>query len=274
MKTMTENRVERSSINRVLVSSVMGTAIEWYDFFLYATASALVFGKLFFPVFDPMVGTIAAFGTFAVSYFARPLGAVFFGHLGDRIGRKAALVTTLTIMGVCTFVIGLLPNYDTIGVWAPALLIAMRFCQGLAVGGEWGGAVLLVVESAPAHRHGFYGSFPQLGVPLGLIISTFVFKLVPLHRGFDRLAPEAVRSGKGCSRQNGARDEDSARITQEDQAWDQTNDLMAHLASTGQNLCAEVLVGSAERTLLTNVLYRKLSARKRSVRFRPKAVIG
>jgi len=178
MTTMTDGRVERSNINRVLVSSVMGTAIEWYDFFLYATASALVFGKLFFPSFDPMVAIIAAFGTFAVGYFARPLGAVFFGHLGDRIGRKAALVATLTIMGVCTCVIGLLPNYDAIGVWAPALLIALRFCQGLAVGGEWGGAVLLVVESAPAHRRGFYGSFPQLGVPLGLIISTFVFKLV------------------------------------------------------------------------------------------------
>ncbi|MDQ2803605.1 MAG: MFS transporter, partial [Pseudomonadota bacterium] len=168
----------RSTIRRVLVSSVVGTAIEWYDFFLYATASALVFGELFFPSFDPTVGTIAAFGTFAVGYLARPFGAVFFGHFGDRIGRKAALVATLTIMGLGTCAIGILPTYNTIGFWAPVLLVAMRFCQGLAVGGEWDGAVLMVVESAPAEKRGFYGAFPQLGVPLGLILSTVVFKLV------------------------------------------------------------------------------------------------
>ncbi|MBV8095981.1 MAG: MHS family MFS transporter [Acetobacteraceae bacterium] len=172
-----QNRLDRAAINRVLISSVVGTAIEWYDFFLYATASALVFGKLFFPSFDPLAGTIAAFGTFAVGYLARPVGAVFFGHFGDRIGRKAALVATLTIMGIGTAVIGALPGYDAIGVWAPALLIAMRLCQGLAVGGEWGGAVLLVVESVPAKQRGFYGAFPQLGVPLGLILSTGIFTL-------------------------------------------------------------------------------------------------
>lgn len=165
-------------IKRVLMSSVVGTAIEWYDFFLYATASALVFAKLFFPTFDPVVGTIAAFGTFAVGYIARPFGAVFFGHFGDRIGRKVTLVATLMIMGVATFVIGILPTYETIGVWAPALLILMRFCQGLGVGGEWGGAVLLVVESAPDDKRGFFGSFPQLGVPIGLLLSTGVFSLV------------------------------------------------------------------------------------------------
>jgi len=165
-------------IKRVLMSSVVGTAIEWYDFFLYATAAALVFAKLFFPTFDPVVGTIAAFGTFAVGYLARPFGAIFFGHFGDRIGRKVTLVATLMIMGVATFIIGILPTYETIGVWAPALLILMRFCQGLGVGGEWGGAVLLVVESAPQDKRGFFGSFPQLGVPIGLLLSTGVFALV------------------------------------------------------------------------------------------------
>ena len=160
--------ISRSAVNRVLVASVVGTAIEWYDFFLYATASALVFAKLFFPSFDPVVGTIAAFGSFAVGYLARPFGAVFFGHFGDRIGRKATLVATLTIMGVST----------SIGVWAPILLVAMRFMQGLGVGGEWGGAVLMVVETAPARKRGFFGAFPQLGVPLGLMLSTAVFKTV------------------------------------------------------------------------------------------------
>jgi len=169
--------LDPTMVRRVLISSVVGTAIEWYDFFLYATASALVFAQLFFPKFDPTVGTIAAFGTFAIGYLARPFGAVFFGHFGDRIGRKATLVATLLIMGVATFVIGILPTYATIGVWAPALLILMRFCQGLGVGGEWGGAVLLVVESAPEQKRGYFGSFPQLGVPIGLLLSTGVFAL-------------------------------------------------------------------------------------------------
>ena len=169
---------DRSMINRILISSVVGTAIEWYDFFLYGTAAALVFGKLFFPSFDPAVGTIAAFGTFAIGYVARPFGAVFFGHFGDRIGRKVTLVATLMIMGVATFIIGILPTYETIGVWAPILLVAMRFFQGLGVGGEWGGAVLLVVETAPKAKRGFYGSFPQLGVPIGLLLSTGVFAMV------------------------------------------------------------------------------------------------
>lgn len=170
-------RLDKVMVNRVLTSSVVGTAIEWYDFFLYATASALVFGKLFFPSFDPTVGTIAAFGTFAVGYLARPFGAVFFGHFGDRIGRKATLVATLMIMGLGTAIIGILPTYDSIGFGAPALLVAMRFCQGLAVGGEWGGAVLMVVETAPPEKRGYYGAFPQLGVPIGLLLSTGIFKL-------------------------------------------------------------------------------------------------
>ena len=179
---------DRSAIGRVLVSSVVGTAIEWYDFFLYATAAALVFGKLFFPSFDPVVGTIASFGTFAVGYLARPFGAVLFGHFGDRIGRKSALVATLSIMGIGTAIIGLLPTYNAIGFWAPALLVTMRFCQGLAVGGEWGGAVLMVVESAPAKKRGFFGAFPQIGVPLGLILSTGIFKLVTLLPDADFLS--------------------------------------------------------------------------------------
>jgi MHS family shikimate/dehydroshikimate transporter-like MFS transporter len=165
-------------MNNVLFASVVGTAIEWYDFFLYATASALVFAKLFFPTFDPVVGTIAAFGTFAVGYFARPIGAIVFGHIGDRIGRKASLVATLMIMGIATFIIGLLPTYSTIGAWAATLLVLMRFCQGFGVGGEWGGAVLLVVEYAPRGRRAYYGSWPQIGVPIGLLLSTGVFALV------------------------------------------------------------------------------------------------
>ena len=165
-------------IRRVLMTSVIGTAIEWYDFFLYATASALVFGKLFFPTLDPTVGTIAAFGTFAVGYVARPFGAIFFGHFGDRIGRKVSLVATLLIMGIATFIIGCLPTYDSIGAWAPGLLILMRFFQGIGVGGEWGGAVLLVVEYAPEDKRGLFGSFPQIGVPIGLLTSTGAFAMV------------------------------------------------------------------------------------------------
>lgn len=139
MSSTSTTPTSQSGIARIVLSSVVGTAIEWYDFFLYATASALIFNHLFFPDFDPTAGTIAAFGTFAVGYVARPIGAIAFGHLGDRVGRKSALVTTLMIMGVCTCIIGLLPTYASIGVWAPVLLIALRFCQGLAVGGEWGG---------------------------------------------------------------------------------------------------------------------------------------
>jgi MHS family shikimate/dehydroshikimate transporter-like MFS transporter len=171
-------RADKAMIRRVLLTSMIGTAIEWYDFFLYATAAALVFGKLFFPTFDPTVGTIAAFGTFAIGYVARPFGAIFFGHFGDKIGRKVSLVATLLIMGIATFIIGLLPTYETIGIWAPALLVLMRFFQGIGVGGEWGGAVLLVVEYAPDDKRGFFGSWPQLGVPIGLLLSTGAFALV------------------------------------------------------------------------------------------------
>jgi MFS transporter, MHS family, shikimate and dehydroshikimate transport protein len=164
-----------ASINRVALASLIGTTIEWYDFFLYGTASALVFGKLFFPNFDPLTGTLAAFGTYAAGFAARPVGAIVCGHFGDRIGRRSMLVLTLLIMGIATFLIGLLPTYHTIGIWAPVLLVLLRLAQGFAVGGEWGGAVLMAVEHSPKGRRGFYGSWPQIGVPAGLLVSTFVF---------------------------------------------------------------------------------------------------
>lgn len=169
---------DRAMINRVLVTSILGMSIEFYDFFIYALASAIVLPKLFFPSYDPLVGTIASFGTFAVGYLARPIGAVVFGHIGDRIGRKASLVATLLIMGLATFAIGLLPTHAAIGVWAPILLMLMRFIQGFGVGGEWGGAVLLALEYAPPNRRGLFGSCPQIGVPVGLLLATGVISLV------------------------------------------------------------------------------------------------
>jgi len=163
---------------KVALASLIGTSIEWYDFFLYGTAAALVFNKLFFPTFDPLVGTIAAFATFAVGFIARPIGGIVFGHYGDRIGRKNMLYLTLLIMGLATAVIGLLPTYQSIGVWSPLLLVAMRLLQGFGLGGEWGGAVLMAVEHAPANRRGFYGSWPQVGAYIGLLLSTLVFRYV------------------------------------------------------------------------------------------------
>ncbi len=163
------------SIRRVVVASFIGTAIEWYDFFLYGTASALVFNGLFFPNFDPVAGTMAAFATYAVGFFARPLGGVIFGHFGDRVGRKSMLVTTLMIMGLATFCVGLLPTYGQVGMLAPVLLVALRFVQGLGVGGEWGGAVLMVVEHADKKRRGLFASWVQAGVPVGLLLATGVF---------------------------------------------------------------------------------------------------
>jgi len=159
----------------VAVASFIGTTIEWYDFFLYGTASALVFGKLFFPNYDPLTGTLASFGTYAVGFAARPIGGIVCGHFGDRIGRKSMLILTLLIMGVATSLIGLLPTYNQIGIWAPVLLVVLRVAQGFAVGGEWGGAVLMAVEHAPRGMRGFYGSWPQAGVPVGLLLSTAVF---------------------------------------------------------------------------------------------------
>jgi metabolite-proton symporter len=166
------------SIKTVVTASFIGTTVEWYDFFLYGTAAALVFGDLFFPDAKPLIGTLLAFSTYAVGFAARPLGGVIFGHFGDRIGRKSMLVISLLIMGTATFLIGLMPTYSDIGVLAPILLVCLRFAQGLGVGGEWGGAVLMSVEHAPAGRRGYFGSWPQMGVPAGLLLSTVVFKLV------------------------------------------------------------------------------------------------
>jgi MHS family shikimate/dehydroshikimate transporter-like MFS transporter len=159
----------------VVFASSIGTVIEWYDFLIYGTAAALVFNKQFFPSTDPIVGTLAAFGSYAVGFFARPLGGALFGHFGDRVGRKSMLMLTMIIMGLGTFLIGCLPNYETIGVWAPILLIALRLVQGIGLGGEWGGASLLVLEHAPADQRGFYGSLVQIGFPLGLVLSSLAF---------------------------------------------------------------------------------------------------
>jgi metabolite-proton symporter len=164
-----------ATIRRVVLASFIGTTIEWYDFFLYGTAAALVFNKLFFPTSDPSTGTMAAFGTFAIGFFARPLGGVICGHYGDRVGRKSMLVITLVVMGMATFLIGAMPTYASIGVWAPILLTALRFVQGLGVGGEWGGAVLMAVEHGGREKRGLYASWPQAGVPAGLFLSTAVF---------------------------------------------------------------------------------------------------
>ncbi len=165
-------------IRRVVLASFIGTTIEWYDYFIYGTAAALVFNKLFFPSLDPFTGTIAAFGTFAVGFFARPIGGLVFGHYGDKLGRKTMLITTLVMMGVATFLIGCLPTHAAIGVAAPILLVVLRFIQGFGVGGEWGGAVLMAVEHGHQGRRGFYASWAQAGVPVGLLLATGIFSLL------------------------------------------------------------------------------------------------
>jgi MHS family shikimate/dehydroshikimate transporter-like MFS transporter len=169
---------DASPMRHVLWASVIGTFVEWYDFLIYGTAAALVFNKLFFPSFDPAVGTLAAFGTYAFGFAARPLGGIVFGHFGDRLGRKAMLMLTLLITGAGTFLIGCMPTYAQIGFYAPLLLIVLRFVQGIGLGGEWGGAVLMVVESAPDGRRGLYGSLVQIGFPLGVAASAGIF--IPL----------------------------------------------------------------------------------------------
>jgi metabolite-proton symporter len=170
--------VQRSSLTRVILSSLIGTTIEWYDFFLYGSAAALVFNKLFFPSFDPLIGNLLAFATYAVGFVARPLGGIVFGHFGDRIGRKKLLMWSLVMMGLATVLIGLLPGYATIGVWAPIGLIVLRVLQGFAVGGEWGGAVLMAAEHGDAKRRGYWASWPQAGVPLGLLLSAGILAVM------------------------------------------------------------------------------------------------
>src|SRR3954470_15198140 len=169
---------EARRLRRILWSSVIGTAVEWYDFLIYGTATALVFNKVFFAAGNPTLATIAAFGTYAVGFLARPLGAAIFGHYGDRVGRKAMLAITIMVMGIGTFCIGLLPTYAQIGVAAPLLLIVLRFLQGIGLGGEWGGAVLMVVENCPTHKRGFLGSMVQVGNPVGNIAAIGMFALV------------------------------------------------------------------------------------------------
>lgn len=170
-----------ASIRKIALASAIGATIEWYDFFLFGIVSGLVFNKLFFPTFDPFVGTMLAYTTFAVGFLARPLGGIIFGHFGDKIGRKRMLVLTLLIMGIATFLIGVLPTYDSLGIWAPALLLLLRVGQGIGVGGEWGGAVLMAVEHSPKEARGFYGSWPQIGAPAGLCLGTGVVALLTLR---------------------------------------------------------------------------------------------
>lgn len=180
-----ETTRRENSVFKVILISLSGSAIEWYDFFIYGLAAALVFNQLFFPNVDPIIGTLAAFSTFTVGFIARPLGGIIWGHFGDRVGRKKALVTAILLMGTATTLIGALPTYETIGILAPILLVVLRISQGLAVGGQYGGAVLIATENAPRNRRGLYGSFPQMSIPVAVISSNAVFLILTAA-----LAPE------------------------------------------------------------------------------------
>ena len=171
---------ERGSFSRVMLASAIGSALEWYDFFIYGTAAALVFNELFFPKLDPRIGTLAAFATFGVGFFARPFGGLVFGHFGDRVGRKPMLVVTLLLVGVATFLIGLIPSYGTIGIGAPILLVVLRLLQGFGAGAEYGGAVIFAVEYAPEGKRGLFGSWAPIGVTIGNLLAAGVFALVTL----------------------------------------------------------------------------------------------
>jgi MFS family permease len=177
-----------ASIGIIAFASAIGTTIEWYDFFLYNTMTALVLNKLFFPSSDILISTLLAYVTSFVGFLSRPIGGVIFGHYGDRIGRKTVLILTVLIMGIATFLIGLLPTYATAGVWAPLMLLGLRIFQGIGIGGEWGGAVLMAVEHSPGGRRGFYGSWPQIGVPAGLLISAAVVSLLSFMNNDDFFA--------------------------------------------------------------------------------------
>src|ERR1700682_2976750 len=164
----------RRQLRRAVLAGAIGTAIEWYDFFLYSTVTGLVFARLYFPRADPLVGTLEAFCVYAAGFVARPIGAAIFGHYGDRIGRKATLIATLLLMGVATFLVALVPGYERIGIWGAVILTLLRFVQGIGVGGEWGGSVLLSMEWAQTNQHrGFIASWPQFGVPAGLFLANF-----------------------------------------------------------------------------------------------------
>src|ERR1700750_1828638 len=175
---MDQAKTRSNSTNRILLASLIGTTIEFFDFYIYATAAVLVFPKLFFPSTDPTSATLESLATFALAFFARPLGAALFGHFGDRKGRKATLVAALMTMGPSTVAIGLLPGYQSIGVLAPLLLALFRFGQGLGLGGGWGGAVLLAIENAPPGKKAWYGMFPQLGAPIGFLLSSAIFLIL------------------------------------------------------------------------------------------------
>jgi len=177
-REISTKEVSKKGTNRALLASMVGSSIEWFDFFLYGSMASLVFNKLFFPSHDPVVGLMLSYLSFGLSFFIRPLGGVIFSHIGDKIGRKKTLILTLSLMGGATFLIGLLPNYNTIGIWAPILLITLRLCQGLGIGGEWGGSVLLAVEYSKKGNRGFYGSIPQLGVPVGMLLGVMSISLL------------------------------------------------------------------------------------------------
>ena len=172
--------MDKKKMNRVLLASLIGSSIEWFDYFLYGTVAALVFNQVFFVTEDPSVGLILAYASFALAFFIRPFGGIIFSHIGDRIGRKKTLVLTLTLMGVATFGMGLLPTYQAIGIWAPILLITLRLIQGLGIGGEWGGALLLAVEYAPEEKRGLYGSVPQMGITIGMLLGTIALSIMTL----------------------------------------------------------------------------------------------
>lgn len=167
-------------MRRILIASLVGSSIEWFDYFLYGTVSALVFNQLFFVNEDPTIGLLLSYASFALAFFIRPFGGVIFSHIGDRIGRKKTLVLTLSLMGVATFGMGLLPTYQAVGIWAPILLITLRLVQGLGIGGEWGGALLLAVEYAPAEKRGLFGAIPQMGVTIGMLLGTIALSIMTL----------------------------------------------------------------------------------------------
>lgn len=175
-----ENTQDRKTMRKILIASLTGSVIEWFDFFLYGTVAALVFNQIFFVSEDPAIGLLLSYASFALTFFIRPFGGVLFSHIGDRIGRKKTLVLTLSLMGISTMAIGLLPSYHTIGIWAPILLIFFRLLQGIGIGGEWGGALLLAVEYAPKEKRGFFGSVPQVGIPIGMVLGTLVLSLMTL----------------------------------------------------------------------------------------------
>ncbi|MGE7879346.1 MFS transporter [Peribacillus muralis] len=172
--------MEKKQMRRILIASLVGSSIEWFDYFLYGTVAALVFNQLFFVNEDPTIGLLLSYASFALAFFIRPFGGVIFSHIGDRIGRKKTLVLTLSIMGIATFGMGLLPTYQAVGIWAPILLITLRLVQGLGIGGEWGGALLLAVEYAPAEKRGLFGAIPQMGVTIGMLLGTIALSFMTL----------------------------------------------------------------------------------------------